>query len=107
MPPKELGLWEMELPWRHAVAPSDEERADPNYDCCDDETLHGEICCIFFAKPTWIKRFSPDLLPRIDVVATLAENARLKTDNAHLREEKRLVWEKTNAPLGTCHDVAL
>lgn len=35
------------------------------------------------------------------------ENERLAADNAHLREEKRLVWEKTNAPLGTCHDVAL
>lgn len=46
-------------------------------------------------------------LTRTDVRLALEELARLQSDNAHLRQEKRLFWAKTNAPLGTCHDAAL
>ena len=40
-----------------------------------------------------------------DIKALIDENARLAADNAHLRAEKALIWDKTNTPLCTCHDI--
>jgi hypothetical protein len=59
MPPKETGLYRLELPWRDAVAPTAEEKADPDYDSGDDETQDGEICCVFTESPKWTMVFDP------------------------------------------------
>ena len=54
MPPDEVGLWQLRLPWRDAVPPTAEEKADEDYDDGDDETEGGEIACLY-SLPEWTK----------------------------------------------------
>jgi hypothetical protein len=61
-PPDAVGLYELTMPWREPIVPTDEEKADPDYESSDDESHDGEICCLF-EPPSWRLVFPAGRVP--------------------------------------------